>query len=456
MLFLVFLLAVTGCSLHTSNIAESQLKIPQTYSHENENPAPPVGKWWERFEDEKLNSLIEEALKNNLDIAGAYERLNQSMALMRIAGASEWPVVNAEGSGGRVRQAGALGPVTEDTYRLSAAASYEIDLWQKNRSKTDAAHYDMLASEADLKALFISISAQAADLYYLAVEQRAQLELSDRTIASFQDTLERVERRYRGGLVPSLDVYQARQNLAAARSRRPLFESRLDVTLNALLVLTGRFPGKEIGGDSRELKDAPVFETGLPSQLIARRPDISAALLRLKASDKKIASAVADRFPSFDLTGSYGGTSDQLKNILDSPNIFWNILLQISQPVFEAGKRKAEVERTEAVFREDLAGYHKTVLNAFKEVEDSLSRINASKKRIARLNESVSASESALRIALDRYMQGLTDYLPVLTGQLSHFTAQGNLLEERRQILSSSIQLARALGGEWVEDIKER
>jgi outer membrane protein TolC len=145
-----------------------------------------------------------------------------------------------------------------------------------------------------------------------------------------------------------------------------------------------------------------------------------------------------------------------LKNILDSPNIFWNILLQISQPVFEAGKRKAEVERTEAVFREDLAGYHKTVLNAFKEVEDSLSRINASEKRIARLNESVSASESALRIALDRYMQGLTDYLPVLTGQLSHFTAQGNLLEERRQILSSSIQLARALGGEWVEDIKER
>ena len=300
----------------------------------------------------------------------------------------------------------------------------------------------MLATEQDLKALFISVSAQAADLYYLAVEQRAQLGLSDQTIASFQDTLDRVERRYRGGLVPSIDLYQARQNLAAARAQRPLFKSRLDVTLNALSVLTGRFPDREIGGDESELKDAPVFRTGLPSQLISHRPDIHAALLRLKASDERIGAAVADRFPSFNLAGSYGGTSDRLKTVLDSPNIFWNVLLQAAQPVFDAGKRKAEVKRTEAVFRENLAGYHKTVLNAFREVEDSLSKISASEERIEMLAERVSASESALRIALDRYMRGLTDYLPVLTEQLSYFTARSNMLAERRQIISDTIQLA--------------
>jgi outer membrane protein TolC len=164
-------------------------------------------------------------------------------------------MVNIEGSGGRSRQSGffrggsvdnsQFGAVTFDTYSLSAGASYEIDLWKKLDSKTEAARLNELASEHDLKALYIGISAQLAGLYYLAIEQRAQMELSDQTIESFQDTLDRVERRYRGGLVPALDVYQSRQNLAAARAQRSLFEARLLVTQNELSVLIGHFPEKE-------------------------------------------------------------------------------------------------------------------------------------------------------------------------------------------------------------------
>ena len=449
----LLIIATAGCSLHESRINGKLTDIPSSYSTGEKKPAPPIGKWWEQFEDNKLNLLMQEAFRHNLDIVRAYERLQQSLAVMRKTGSSRGVILNIEGSGGISRLPGISGTSTSGSYTLSAAAAYESDLWGKLESKTRAAQLDALASEQNLKALYISISAELADLYYLAIEQRAQLELSEQTIASFQDTLERVERRYREGLVPAIDVYQSRQNLSTARSRRPLFESGLSVTLNAISVLTGKFPDKKRVGDVNDLQKAPVFPAGLPSQLLKNRPDIRATLLRLKASDERVAAAIADRFPSFNLAGSYGGSGDKIRTILDSPNIFWNILLQIAQPVLDAGRRRAEVDRTEAVFRENLAVYHKTVLNAFREVEDALSRIRASEARIKTLDETVSASENSLRLALDRYMQGLTGYLPVLSGQLQHLAAKSDLIATRRQLISDRIQLARALGGDWVETV---
>lgn len=444
--------ALSGCSVHTSKVPESAMEMPPSFSAAAEEPSKPAGDWWKKFEDPELDGLMEEAFRGNLDIARAYERLQQSMAAVRIANSARGINLNIEGSGGRAQTPGITGPSTDDTYSLSAAASYEIDLWGKLKSRTDAARYDALASEQDLTALYISISAQLADLYYLAVEQRAQLALTDQTIASFQDTLDRVERRYRAGLVPAIDLYQSQQNLSSAKAARPVFESRLAVTLNAISILVGRFPDSTIGGTEKELGNGPDFDAGLPSQLLTNRPDIKSAYLRIKASDARIAAAIADRFPSFNLVGNYGGSSDEIDSILDSPNIFWNILLQAAQPVLDGGRRKAEVDRTESVFREDLANYYKTVLNAFRDVEDALVNISTSQERIRMLEDTVSASDSSLRLALDRYMQGLTDYLPVLTEQVRNATAKSNLLEARRQLISERIQLARAIGGTWADE----
>lgn len=456
----ISVLMLTGCSLFRPEVTPSH-NMPSAYSGLSEEASSPIGKWWERFDDEDLNSLMKEAFQNNLDIEQAYERILQSQAILRTANSSLGPFVDIEGSGSRTRQSGffsgssdtVFGSVTFNTYSLSAAARYELDLWGKFRSNSRAARYDVKTSEEDLKALLISISAQLSDLYYLAVEQRAQIDLSGRTIASFEDTLQRVERRYRSGLVPAIDLYQSRQNLASAKAQRPIYESNLAVTLNAISVLTGRFPGDGIGGSINELPEPFVFDLGLPSQLLKRRPDIESALMSLKASDERVSAAIADRFPSFNLTGSYGGSSDELKSVLDSPNIFWNIIMQIAQPVIDSGRRRAEVSRTEAVFREKLAAYHMTVLNSFREVEDALARGNASEERIRMLEKTVSASDSSLRLALDRYMYGLTDYLPVLTEQLRNVTVSSNLLAAKRQLISDRIQLARALGGEWADDI---
>jgi NodT family efflux transporter outer membrane factor (OMF) lipoprotein len=387
----------------------------------------------------------------------------QSWASARVTRSSKGIIAGVEGSGGRSRQSGffrgstseseEFGATIFDTYTISAAASYEIDLWGKLEADARAARFGALASEQDLKAMYISTSARIADLYYLAVEQRAQIELSVQTIRTFQDTLNRVERRYRAGLVSSVDVYQSRQNLATAEAQRPVFERDLATTLNALSVMTGRFPDGEIGGTEKELQEAPQFPTGIPSELLVSRPDIRSAYLRLKSSDERTAAAIADRFPSFNLVGSYGGTSGELKSILDSPNIFWNILLQAAQPLLDGGRRKAEVDRAKAVFRENLAKYHQAVLTAFQEVKDALNQGNSAEKRIAVLFERVSASESELRIALNNYLQGLTDYLPVLTAQQRYYESASTLLTAKRQLISARIQLARAIGGGWADDI---
>jgi outer membrane protein TolC len=235
-----------------------------------------------------------------------------------------------------------------------------------------------------------------------------------------------------------------------------VFESNLDVTLNALSVLAGRFPDRDMGGNTMSLINSPDIMAGLPSELLMNRPDIKSSLMRLKASDERISTAIAERFPSLNLVGSYGGASDEIGTILDSPNVLWSVLLQIAQPIFDGNRRKAEVRRAEAEFREQLAEYHESVLNAFREVEDALARINASKKRIAMLYDQVNASRNSHRLSLERYLQGVSDYLPVLTEQLGLFNAESNLLQAKRQLISDNIQLARALGGEWVDEISKK
>lgn len=452
---LLSLMLVAGCSLHRAQPLPLPAVLPAEYAGTS---APSQSltegeRWWEGFNDPQLNALMDEAFAANLDLRQAYARLEQVESLLGISVAAQRPALDLSAAGGRSRQSvPPTGSLTADSYRLSLPASFEIDLWHKLASRSEAARLDFGASREELKGLYLSLSAQLADLYYLVVEQRAQLALTDHTIAAFSDTLERVEHRYREGLVPALDVYQSRQNLASARSRRPQFENVLASAEHALAVLLGRYPGPGSVQEPLELPQVlPAFPVGLPSQLLARRPDVEGRLLHLRASDARIAAAVAERFPALRLSGTYGGQSTELQDLLGSGNLFWNLLLNLTQPLYDGGRRAAEVERSRAVFRENLAGYHQSVLAAFRDVEDALAAARTGAERLQRLAEVETASAAALRLALDRYLQGLSDYLPILTAQGLHFDAQSQLLAARRQVIADRISLARALGGEWME-----
>jgi len=458
-LALFCLLALPGCTLHRPQQATLPAPLPAAYVEQAAEtaPVPAVERWWENFADARLNALIEEAFAANPELDQAFARLQQAEAQLGTVRAAQLPSLNLGGAAGRSRQSGPTGAVTADSFRLSAAAGFELDLWGKLAARTKAARLEVDAARENVKTLYLSLSARVADLYFLAVEQRAQLELADRSIAAYADTLERVERRYREGLVPALDLYQSRQTLAAARARRPLFANTLAATEHALAVLLGRYPEAETGGSLAELPLGPAaFPAGLPARLLARRPDIAAAQLRLEASDARIAAAIADRFPSFNLLGSYGGASNELGELLNSGNIFWSLLLDLAQPLYDGGRRSAEVERNRGLFRENLARYQATVLAAFQEVEDALAANRTTEERITFLGQRVEASRAALRLALDRYLQGLSDYLPVLTAQGLQFDAESQLLAARRQLLTDRISLARALGGEWMKAEMEK
>ncbi len=451
-LSLVLALGLSGCAGHTPRAVQPPPDMPAAFAGEKAIPAPVPrpddDQWWHVFGDDRLNALMRELFAGNLDLRAAAARLDRALAAADMAGAARSPGLNLEAAGGRQRQATAFGPQTTDVYRLSAAAAYEIDLWGKLSARERGAMEDAGAAAEDLQVLSVSLSATLADVFHLAAEAQAQLELNDRAAVHASHTLDLTRQRYREGLAPVLDVHQARQNLARIKAQRPNHEVRLAQALNALDVLLGRYPDAQTTAALPPLATPPdVFAPGLPSELLTNRPDIRAAQRRLRAADARVAAAVADRFPSFTLSAAYGGASPDLGSLLASGNIFWNLLVGAAQPLLDGGRREAQVRVSEAEFQEILARFHQTVLQAFAEVEDALSANATTARRILLLEEQHSAAEQTLTTALWRYQYGLNEYLPVLQAQTALTDTESALLAARRQILADRVQLVRALGG---------
>ena len=410
----------------------------------------PSDRWWEAFDDPALNALMTEAFSRNLDLRQAYERLRQAQAAAREAGAGRLFTLSANGTGGRVRQSTPSGPLETDTYQASLSARYEIDVWGKMRSRAKAAALESMAVEETLKARYMGVSAEIAELYFTAVEKKAQLDLSRLTIESLGKISLSVELRYRAGIVTALDLYLARQNLAMSSTRLPALEAGLLTAEAGLALAIGNAPGEASIETPDTLPEPPGFPTEIPSDLLIRRPDVQAALRALEAKDYRVAEAVADRFPSFSITASHGGASDKLSEMLKSPNIVWNALVNLTMPIIDGGRRRAAQERAAAAMRESLAAYHKTVLSALKEVHVALIRNEKTHEQIILTEQAVAAGENTLRVAEAQYLQGLTDYINVLSAQQQLHSSKSSLLTTRRQLVSDRIQLARAMGGTWM------
>ncbi len=445
----VFLL--TGCSVYHSKLPSEPATMPDSFQQlpDTTTASSAISRFWEDFHDPRLNDLVTEALDGNLGLVQGLARIDQAEAQVRISRASKLPYLNLGGAAGFDQQLLNGQEVSGNSLRLSAAAGYEIDLWGKLASRRQAAELSASATRADLAALRLSVAAQATDYYYLLAEQQAQLDLTDQIITAQQDTMDRLESRYAEGLTPPLDLYQARQNILAAQSQRPVYEEGEARARHALAVLLGRYPLAETAAVPVTLPNSiPAVPVGLPSTLLTRRPDLVAALDRLRGIDAQVAAAVADRFPAFNLSAGLGLIrSDYLTSV---SGLVWNLLLDAVQPVFDHGRRQAEVARQEALVRESLAAYHQTILKAVQEVEDGLTANTAQERRLVLLESRATAVAATLRLAEDQYFEGLTDYLSVLTAQKNNFEVQSQLLSGRRQLISTRISLWRALGGDWV------
>ncbi|MBK6765842.1 MAG: efflux transporter outer membrane subunit [bacterium] len=411
--------------------------------------------WWTEFGDETLNQLVTEAIDNSPSLEAALARLQQFRAQSRATRSSLFPTVTAQGSYQDGERAfGGAGKISLDYYDVSAAAQYEIDLWGKLSARRRAAFGDLLASENDARAALMTLTAQVAKTYFQIRDLQEQERLLEQTIATLHSAYESVRDRYALGLVTSLDVYQAEGNLAQARAQRETVTATLAATEHLLSVLLGRYPQTDFLSGAHMLPAKAIdVGIGVPSELLAQRPDIRAARARLLASDARWASANAALLPSFNLTGTAGNVNKEIEKALDPDELLWNLVAGITAPIFQGGRLVGEAQRAEAVSLEAAASYRQVVLNAFREVEDALARGQSLQERIVQLEAQTAAAGNLLRVDDDQYRQGIIGYLQVLIAQNTYYQAQSTLISARRELHHNRIDLATAVGGAWTDDV---
>ena len=427
------------------------VEIPDKFSRSGMEAVP--DRWWEEFNDNELNLLMERALDDNLDILTAWDRLDQSLALAQIEGAGLYPNVmgslgkdNTSAMGHDATTLNRLGSNFGSFYNWTLSLNYEVDLWGRVKNAREAAEMDYRASEQDLRTVALTISGQVASVWYQLVQTELELELMEQQVETSETYVELLELRFGQGLASAADVLQQRQQLSSTRGDMSTVRMRRDVLAHSLNALLGRHPTATLGAEPAALpKLPPLPETGIPAELIRRRPDVVAAHYRVEAADHDVASAIAARFPTISLSAAASGEDHHFEELFES----WilNLAANLTAPIFDAGLRKKTVELNEAGASMALHNYSNTVLSAVREVEDALVQEQRQGEYVASLEDQVELAEETILRTRELYLNGATDYLPVLTAISTHQRLERGLLAARAQLVSHRVDLYRALGG---------
>jgi len=449
-------------------LALAAVGVPACAVHSvNEKPTPPVdlpasfgahpagealtGPWWRELGDPELSALIERSLRDNLDLRAVWARLSQARAISGQTGAARWPQIDAQASAGRGRD---VTRNTQNAFSWSVAAGYELDVWRRIASQNGAARADVYAARDDVEATATSLAAAVAETWYDLVYRRAQASLLAEQKRTNETFLDLVRLRFGQGLVSALDVHQQRQRVFEVEAELASVQASQRLAEHQLAVLLGQAPRTVQPGETSTLPNLPPFpETGVPADLLIRRPDARAAQRRVIAADYRVAAAIADRLPAIRLTASAGNQTSSPSDVIENP--LWNLAAGLFAPIFDGGRRSREVLRNRAVLEERLAQYGSVLLRALREVEDAIALERQQLDVIAELSRALEEARASLEEARDRYQQGLTEYLQVLTALGATQALELRLLGARRQLVSHRIQLYRALGGAWTRDLSK-
>lgn len=419
-------------------------------------PGARIGaEWWRAFGDPLLDDCVERALAHNTDLQAAGARLAAAAEVARIAGADRTPQVDLALDAQRGRQlflgfpfgGTAVPSSTVTTFGASLNLSWEIDLWGRLAAGEAAALADLQAETALFAGAQQSLIAQTCKAYFAVVEARQQLDLSVATEASVRATTEDVRDRFRRGLRPAIDTFQALTNLHAAEDEVAQRGLELQAAVRQLEILLGGYPAGTAASAAVLAGDLPEVPAGLPSSLLGRRPDLAAAERRLAAAGCRVAEARAALYPRISLTASGGTSSLDLEDLVDETFRVWSIGGNLLQPLLRGGALRAELARTEAVQQEAIANYGGTVLRAFAEVETALAggvRLGARETAATAAAQSAAAARD---LARERYQSGLTDFLAVADGQRQAFRAESTAIAVRRLRAENRIDLILSLGG---------
>ncbi len=378
--------------------------------------------WWTSFGDEELNRLVQEVLQNNRELSAAFQRIHSAQANAVIAGAEQYPWVGAGFGTGRQRNVfvGFPGPggkpftSTSSSYGVSLDVSWELDLWGRIEAQKGAAQARLMATREDYLGMAYSLIAQTAKAWFTLREARAQVDLAEETVQSRERSLELVTERYRQGRRPSLDVHLSRQLLARAETGLSLREGLRAQARFQLELLLGRYPRGAIQAVQGLPKLPPLPPRGIPSEILSRRPDLRVLQQDLLASRFAISQSRAELLPRISLTSSAGTTSNQLSDLVDGDFAAWNLFGNLVQPIFQGGRLLAQIDVTEARYREALELYANRVLYAFGEVESALTQERWIQQQQKNAETVLRESQFAKEISDSRYAAGRASILELL------------------------------------------
>jgi len=416
------------------------------------------GKWWEVYNDPALNALEEQVSISNQNVLQAEALYREARATVPAARAGLYPTVTSApaisttGVGSNAAgttTAASAGGVTRSSFNLPAAASWEPDIWGNIRRSVTAAATSAQASAGDLENAKLLYQAQLAEDYFDLRGNDAETALLTRTDASYQEYLTLTRNRFNGGVASDLDVAQAEAQLYGVEAElidlgvaRAQFE-------HAIAILTGKAPSELTIPSETRAALPPAVPVGVPSQLLERRPDIAAAERRVAAANEQIGIAMAAFYPNLTLNGSVGLEASSLLKWFAWPARVWSVGSQLSETLFDAGRRKAVVAEERAAYDAVAAQYRQTVLTALQQVEDNLAALRILEGEAAKLQDTIQAADRALTVSSAQYTAGTANYLTVITAQATLLNAQVSAVTLETRRLTASVLLIQALGGGW-------
>jgi outer membrane protein, multidrug efflux system len=415
-------------------------------------------KWFDVFKDEKLQDLIRDALTNNYDIRQAIARIDAARANLGITRSEQFPQIGASADVVNQRQSRSSAfdipaPIKRDRSFGSVLLNlftFELDIWGRLRKQTAAARADLRATEEEQRVVMTTLISDVATAYFSLRELDFELDISQRTLASRQESLRLIRLRQQRGVATMLEVRQAEELVYDATEVIPALERGIDQTENFLSFLTGRNPGGiERGLTLTENQMPPAVPAGLPSALIERRPDIRAAENSLIAANYRIEVAKKEFFPRISLTSFLGYESGQLTSLFSGSRSVWTLAGQVTQPIFTGGRLKSNVRLTQAQRDFLLIDYQQTVQGAFREVSDSLIAFRKTREVREQRELLVTTLRDRSRLSYLRYTGGVATLLDALDADRELFEAERSLALARRDELLTLVQVYKALGGGW-------
>jgi len=463
-LFIVSVLALClgGCMVGPDYVRPT-VETPQNWRIEEQEARDlSNSSWWEQLGDPVLNDLIATALKENYDLKIAAARIEEFAGRYGFTRADLFPQVAAGAAYSRQGDSKSLENAPRsgynfnyDTFQTTLNASWELDIWGRVRRSTEAARAELLASEEGRRAVILSLVSTVATAYVNLRDLDRQLEIARSTVKTREDGYSIFKDRFEGGIISEMELSQVKSQYEEALTTIPQFEKAITQQENGLSVLLGRNPGPIQRGKTIDQLTLPTVPVGLPSDLLARRPDIRQAEQNLIAANAVIGVAKAAYFPSISLTGFFGFASSDLSDLFKGSSQVWQYSMPVNVPIFTAGKIAGQVKAAEAVQQQTLLSYQQTIQTAFREVDDSLVDQKRTREQLAVQQKQVESLQKYYELSKLRYDNGYTSYIEVLDAERSLFSVQLSYTQNQGVLFFSLINLYKAMGGGWV-DVAEK